>query len=64
MLQELRHVVTDWEQMPSSTQLTLSSEALKRARPIIDAQAQIFADPMDRGSLPTSTALTSCGSWR
>ena len=52
MLQELRHVVTDWEQMPSSTQLTLSSEALKHARLIIDAQAQMFADHMDRGSLP------------
>ena len=53
MLQEVRHDVAGWERISPCMQVTLSSEALKRARLIIGAQAQMLADQMDRGALPS-----------
>ena len=53
MSQEQRHLISDWERTPPTLQLALSTEALKRARLIIGAQAQMLADQMDRGALPS-----------
>ena len=53
MLQEHPPKISDWERIAPALQFSLSAEALKRARLIIGAQAQMLSDQMDRGALPS-----------
>ena len=44
--------MTEMNQFPLVFQTSLSSEALRYARQIVGAQAEILADQMDRGAMP------------
>ena len=45
-------MVSDWNTISSDLQLSLSREALSRARHVVGAQAALLAEQMDEGLLP------------
>lgn len=45
-------MVSDWNTISPELQLSLSREALSRARHVVGAQAALLAEQMDEGRLP------------
>ncbi len=46
-------MASDWTTVSTDLQISLSREALTRARQLISAQASMLADQMDLGVVPT-----------
>ncbi len=44
---------SEWQRSSPALQVSLSTEALRRARLIIGAQAQMLAEQMERGAVPS-----------
>ena len=44
---------TEWNLTSPDQQLALSREALRRARTMVGAQAELLAEQMERGTLPS-----------